>query len=501
MDDLATTLTLYNDTASQRENYVHYSEEFTSANYPLTIFPLLAVVCDLTLLAAFVSCVFFIPLHSQVHLRNGVICAIAVGSGYIFGANQKSFHLENIAFFSKMTLISLKSLMFGLATIFVLTFISTSKLFQHSGSPLETTTYILVLVVFFLAFAMSRLLISIFFRFCVKNSLVSHQVALIGASSHVATFINAIAETRMGISVRAIYDDRPEMRGCVIEGVTVVGDIWDLLNDHKDSPIDHVVITAQGLDDTALETLKSRLSMQPIRVRQFPSQADIQSDKNYYAGFGEIPGIKLAPVMDLPLGRLSRFFKSLFDRLSAAMALLFLAPVLLVCIAGIKLSSPGPILFRQKRIGYRNKIFEVYKFRSMHLEACNLTRLTARDDPRVFGFGKFMRKLSLDELPQLFNVLRGEMSMVGPRPHMREARAGDHLYYEVCPDYAARHCVKPGITGWAQVNGWRGPTETAEAIRNRVAHDLHYIKNWSFWLDIKILIRTALGGFFGHNAF
>jgi lipopolysaccharide/colanic/teichoic acid biosynthesis glycosyltransferase len=137
----------------------------------------------------------------------------------------------------------------------------------------------------------------------------------------------------------------------------------------------------------------------------------------------------------------------------------------------------------------------------MHVTDSHSTILTQRNDPRVFKFGQLMRKFSLDELPQLFNVLRGDMSLVGPRPHIQEARAAGILYFKAVPNYPARHRVKPGITGHAQISGWRGPTETIEQIENRVAHDLHYIDNWSFFGDIKILVKTVFVGFFGKNAF
>jgi lipopolysaccharide/colanic/teichoic acid biosynthesis glycosyltransferase len=137
----------------------------------------------------------------------------------------------------------------------------------------------------------------------------------------------------------------------------------------------------------------------------------------------------------------------------------------------------------------------------MHLADCNSGVLTKRNDPRIFKFGEFLRKFSLDELPQLFNVLKGDMSLVGPRPHIQEARAAGILYFKAVPNYPARHRVKPGITGNAQVSGWRGPTETIEQIENRVAHDLDYVENWSLSGDIKILFKTIFVGFFGENAF
>ena len=170
---------------------------------------------------------------------------------------------------------------------------------------------------------------------------------------------------------------------------------------------------------------------------------------------------------------------------------------------GVKLSSPGPILFVQKRYGFNNEEFGVYKFRSMYTDQCDLSakKLVTRNDPRVTPFGAFLRRTSLDELPQLLNVLRGDLSLVGPRPHALKGHAAGQAYEQVVDNYFARHRVKPGITGWAQINGWRGETDTVEKIEQRVAHDLHYIEHWSIWLDIEILLKTPLVVLRGENAF
>lgn len=169
----------------------------------------------------------------------------------------------------------------------------------------------------------------------------------------------------------------------------------------------------------------------------------------------------------------------------------------------IKLDSPGPVLFRQKRYGRNNKLIGVLKFRSMyhHARDPNGTQLTTRNDPRVTRVGAFLRRTSLDELPQFFNVIRGEMSVVGPRPHALLCKAGGVLYQDAVENYDWRHRIKPGITGWAQVNGWRGETETVDQIRKRVEHDIYYIENWSLLLDVKIIFKTIFGGFTGRNAF
>jgi lipopolysaccharide/colanic/teichoic acid biosynthesis glycosyltransferase len=177
--------------------------------------------------------------------------------------------------------------------------------------------------------------------------------------------------------------------------------------------------------------------------------------------------------------------------------------MLAVAIA-IKLDSRGPVFFRQKRYGFNNELIEVFKFRSMYVDQCDVTaaKLVTKDDPRVTRVGRFIRKTSLDELPQLLNVvLKGDLSLVGPRPHALHAKAANQLYDQVVDGYFARHKVKPGITGWAQINGWRGETDTQEKIQRRVEHDLYYIEHWSVFFDLQILAATPLALFKTENAY
>ena len=178
----------------------------------------------------------------------------------------------------------------------------------------------------------------------------------------------------------------------------------------------------------------------------------------------------------------------------AAIFLFVLSPFILVIALAIKLDSRGPVLFRQPRYGFNNNLVQVLKFRTMyhHLGDPDATVLTTRDDPRVTRFGSFLRRRSFDELPQLINVLKGQMSLVGPRPHAVAATADGQFYYDAVEQYAARHRVKPGITGWAQVNGYRGETDTVDKIQKRVEYDLYYIDNWSVWFDLWIIMKTVM---------
>ena len=183
--------------------------------------------------------------------------------------------------------------------------------------------------------------------------------------------------------------------------------------------------------------------------------------------------------------------KSAFDRAVALLAILFLSPVLLMVAVAVRLDSLGPVIFQQDRYGWNNTPFAVFKFRTMHSGAgAGCLVQTSRNDKRVTRVGRVLRMTSLDELPQLFNVLNGTMSLVGPRPHPVQMRTEDRLGEEIIAEYSHRHRVKPGITGWAQIHGFRGATETAEQVRGRVEHDLFYIDNWSFLLDLKILLLT-----------
>jgi exopolysaccharide biosynthesis polyprenyl glycosylphosphotransferase len=213
-----------------------------------------------------------------------------------------------------------------------------------------------------------------------------------------------------------------------------------------------------------------------------------------------VPFIDLA---DKPIKGWAFVQKWLFDKAVAIAALTVLAPVMVLVALAIKLESKGPVLFRQKRYGLNNELVEVLKFRSMFTDRCdsNAVQLVTKSDPRVTRVGRFIRKTSLDELPQLINVLYGTLSVVGPRPHALQAKAGNELYPDVVDGYFARHKVKPGVTGWAQINGWRGETDTAEKILKRVEHDLYYIENWSVFLDLYIVLRTPLALLKSENAY
>jgi putative colanic acid biosynthesis UDP-glucose lipid carrier transferase len=235
----------------------------------------------------------------------------------------------------------------------------------------------------------------------------------------------------------------------------------------------------------------------PIDVRWIPDLMSVRLLGHRVDEFLGVPAIELN---SLPAAGIRGMTKEIFDRVFASCVLLGLSPALLTIALLIKLTSRGPVLFTQARLGVDGKVFQVYKFRSMtaHKEQHGTVTQATRDDARVTPIGAFLRRTSLDELPQFINVLRGEMSVVGPRPHALEH---NEQYKDVVARYMMRHRVKPGITGWAQVNGYRGQTDTVNKMRSRVEFDLYYIQNWTFLMDLRIIAKTAVSGWTGKNVY
>jgi Undecaprenyl-phosphate glucose phosphotransferase len=234
-----------------------------------------------------------------------------------------------------------------------------------------------------------------------------------------------------------------------------------------------------------------------INIRFIP---DVSGLSVFDARMANLEGTSAINLVASPIASHALIGKEIFDRIFALFVLLVISPVLIAVAVAVKCSSSGPVLFTQRRKGANGKTFNIYKFRSMrvHAEAAGVVEQATRNDPRVTRVGAFLRRTSLDELPQFINVLRGEMSVVGPRPHAIEH---DKLYQDIVDGYIHRYRIKPGITGWAQINGFRGETDRIEKMQGRVAHDLYYLNNWSFWLDMRIVLATILKGLIHRNAY
>ena len=303
------------------------------------------------------------------------------------------------------------------------------------------------------------------------------------------------------IRILGVFDDRGDERSPETIGrYRKIGTFAELENYCRDQRVDLLIIALPASAEERILHLMRKLWELPVDVRIAAHTSRLKLSKRAYTYIGGVPFLA---VFDRPLSDVGSAMKSVFDRVVAAFALVALSPVMLITALAIKLDSKGPILFRQPRHGFNNEMIGVYKFRSMYT---NLTdqhgaKQVTKGDPRVTRVGRFIRKSSIDELPQLFNVLRGELSLVGPRPHAVQSKAGNRLYQEVVDGYYARHRMKPGITGWAQINGWRGETDTAEKLERRVEHDLYYIENWSLLFDIYILAITPISLLNTKNAY
>ncbi|HYD07531.1 MAG TPA: undecaprenyl-phosphate glucose phosphotransferase [Reyranella sp.] len=329
---------------------------------------------------------------------------------------------------------------------------------------------------------------------------LGERVAIVGAGPVAQRLLRSLAARKANLRIFGVYDDQAASLPRACMGYPIRGTVDDLVKEAREQHIDTVIVALPLARDRELVETLNRLCLVPVHVRLCPDAFGLrlgQVQASYIAGH------TFLNVVDRPLCGWHAIAKEVEDRVLGAVILALIAPLMLAIALMIKLDSPGPVLFRQKRYGFNNQLIEIFKFRSMytHMTDHNAERLTQRNDPRITRVGAFLRRTSLDELPQFLNVVRGEMSIVGPRPHALAAKAGSLLYQEAVKYYDARHRVKPGITGWAQVNGWRGETDTVEQIRKRVEHDLYYIENWSVLLDLKIIARTIVGGFTGQHAF
>lgn len=332
-----------------------------------------------------------------------------------------------------------------------------------------------------------------------QRGLNTRQVAIVGARELGAYLARTIIDAPwMGLRPVGFYDDRKPAgeRPLVHEPVEVIGNLEMLLRHAHEGRIDIVYITLPMSAEKRVQQLLARLSDTTASVYIIP---DFFMFDLLHASWGTIGDLPAVSISETPFYGVDGLIKRIEDIVLASVLLVVVAIPLVVIAIGVKLSSPGPIIFKQHRYGLRGNKIEVWKFRSMTVCENGGDVVQARkQDPRVTRFGAFLRRTSLDELPQLFNVLQGHMSLVGPRPH---AVNHNEQYRRLIDRYMLRHKVKPGITGLAQVNGWRGETDSLDKMQKRVEHDLAYIHNWSLWLDVKIIFLTAFRAFNDKNAY
>jgi putative colanic acid biosynthesis UDP-glucose lipid carrier transferase len=328
----------------------------------------------------------------------------------------------------------------------------------------------------------------------------SRSVAIAGAKGVAVDLVQLIQNTpSLGFNLRGVFDEGGSECGDSApadSSMELSGDFQDMIARTQNNEFDLVYIALPLRDESRIRELISKLSDTTASIYVVPDFFVFELLQLRLLNVGWMPVISL---FETPFIGVDGWVKRLEDILLSSIILALVALPMLLIAASVKLTSPGPVLFKQKRYGLDGRAIRVWKFRSMTVcEDAGTVPQATRCDPRVTPLGAFLRATSLDELPQFFNVLMGDMSVVGPRPH---AVAHNEQYRKLIPGYMLRHKVKPGITGWAQVNGWRGETDTLEKMQKRVECDLWYIRSWSIWLDLKIIFKTLYKGFVGQNVY
>ena len=339
-----------------------------------------------------------------------------------------------------------------------------------------------------------RILIHKWLRMLRKSGYNVKYILLVGYSRAAELYIDRIRQNpQWGYVVRGILDDSIP-RGTEYRGVKVIGQIDNLFYILPENKLDEIAVTLSLENYGRLEEIVNLCEKSGVHTKFIPDYNSVIPSKPYTEDLNGLPVINIRHV---PLtNTLNMIIKRVFDIVFGFMALLLFSPIMILTAILVKCTSEGPIIFKQERVGLHNKPFQMYKFRTMELQkpSAEKKEWTTRDDPRVTKIGRILRKTSIDEMPQLINVLLGDMSLVGPRP---ERPFFVEKFKEEIPRYMIKHQVRPGMTGWAQVNGYRGDT----SIRKRIDCDLYYIENWTLGLDIKILFLTIFKGFINKNAY
>lgn len=339
-----------------------------------------------------------------------------------------------------------------------------------------------------------RLAAALFVERWQRSGRLVRHVVIVGAGELGQRLVRHLRRAGPGVRLIGLFDDRRDRVPDYVAGYPVLGTIDDLVAFAREHPVDLVIVALPYGAKLRIREWLQKLRALPADVRLCPDIADYDLGQR---GVSHIAGVPVVHIYDRPLAGWNAILKACEDRLIAGFVLLFTAPLMVLLALAVRLDSPGPVFYRQKRWGFAGRPIEILKFRTMYVDRCDdgesgPVPQARRGDPRVTRVGRWLRRYSLDELPQFLNVLRGDMSIVGPRPH---AVAHNELYARLIGDYLARHKVKPGITGWAQVNGLRGETPTVAHMHRRVQYDLYYVENWSLLFDLKIILRTLIVGF------
>lgn len=465
-------------------------------DYPLssTILSGLSVAFDMLAIVVSGFVTFYALIEWRAHIHEyyaSAICFLAMAVfllAHFAGLYKFSVIVRPFEYLDKIIVVFATAFLLLLAVAFSL---KVSEIFSR---------------VWMYSFALSACCASIAVRFAgsfavhsfARRGLFVRNVVILGCGEQGQRFLSHLVGSPLDfVNIVGVFDDRSSRVGPMVEGYAVQGNLEDLIAFARKHRVDDVVIALPWSADQRLISIVNRLRELPLSIHLSSDLAGFSL--NYREAPSHFEQVPIVEVVDTPLSGWNVLWKSLEDRVLAFIIVIFFSPFMAAIALAVKLEDPGPVFFRQKRFGFNNKAFYIYKFRSMYHNRPpeNATVQAVRDDPRITKVGRFIRRTSLDEFPQLFNVLNGTMSLVGPRPH-----AVDHNeeYSKKIGGYFARHRVRPGMTGWAQVNGWRGETDTLEKMEARVRHDIYYAENWSILFDLKILVMTAYVILLGKNA-
>jgi Undecaprenyl-phosphate glucose phosphotransferase len=359
-------------------------------------------------------------------------------------------------------------------------------------------------IVGLLLLLVSRLLLRAMVRRWGREGRLDRRTVIVGADTNGEKLVQALNAQAADSDIRilGVFDDRNDDRAMdTCAGAPKLGKVDDIVEFARRTRVDLVLFALPISAETRILAMLKKLWVLPVDIRLSAHTNKLRFRPRSYSYVGEVPTLD---VFEQPINDWDLVMKSLFDRIVGGLALLALSPLLALVALAIKLDSRGPVFFKQKRFGFNNERIDVFKFRSLYHEMADPTasKVVTKDDPRVTRVGRFIRKTSIDELPQLFNVVfKGNLSLVGPRPHAVQQKLHNQMLDEAVDGYFARHRVRPGITGWAQINGWRGEVDSSEKIQRRVEFDLYYIENWSVLFDAYILLKTPLALLKTDNAY
>jgi len=407
-----------------------------------------------------------------------VLFPVAYRQSRLYATNRVRTHLEEVFELFKATIT-------GSLVLVALTYFGRERYSRLTLALFAGYSFVLV--------AATRVAFRMWLESVRRKGLNLKSILLVGAGELGERVVETIDHHReLGFRVIGVLSRGLLLPGTTVQGAPVIGTTDELERVLADRAVDQVVLALPSEDMPLIKALMERLALHTVDVKIVP---DLFQYVTLYGGLEEFGGLPIVSLQGGPLEGWNLVAKRAFDILFSSLALLLVSPVMLLVALAVKLTSRGPVLYQQERMGMDGAVFPILKFRTMRVdsERSGPRMATAADDRRTAP-GAFLRRTSLDELPQLFNVLRGDMSLVGPRP---ERPVFIEEFKRQIPRYHLRHKVKSGITGWAQINGLRGQT----SIQKRIEYDLYYIENWSLLLDLKILVRTALGGFLSRNAY